>query len=433
MKNSPEATEIRKDTFKRDIILIGIITLGAIMFGFFEASFFNTYIEHILRLDYIYIAIMVSVSAVFGLIFLLVFGVISDNTRSEKFGRRRPYLLFGSLVSGICMIIYPFSPEFIWCFILDAIIIGVFSNMYYAAQRTLVPDLIEIEHRGRANGLITIFSIIGIVIPIFLMLFVNQFYSVKRGGSTYITQEGYIFALFLGGLALIIAGVVGFFFLRHIPPSELEPKKKFFDDLKETFQYDELRKHRNFFRLIIAMTVFNLGYRIIFPFLFNYIFSLGLNTTTLILALGILIPVIVFITLAMGKLADTIGRKVLVAPVLIISSIGYFMIPFLRPTSILNMILLIIAITLVFLSIASIQVPLAAWQQDLLPEGKRGQFLGILNVIFTISQIPGAIIGGVIADSMGLAWIFAFAPIFLLASIPLFLRVKETLPEDLKV
>lgn len=431
MKNSSEATEIGKDTFKRDIILIGIISLGAIMFGFFEGSFFNTYLEHVLRLDYIYIAIMVSVSALFGLIFLLVFGVISDNTRSEKYGRRRLYLLFGSLVSGICMIIYPFSPEFIWCFIIDAIIIGIFSNMYYAAQRTLVPDLIEIEHRGRANGLITVFSSIGTVIPIFLILFINEFYSVKRGGSTYITQEGHILVLFLGGLALIIAGVVGFLLLRHIPPSELEPKKKFFEDLKETFQYDELRKHRDFFRLIIAMTVYNLGYRIIFPFLFSYIFSLGLNTMTLILGLGILIPVILLITLAMGKLADKIGRKVLVAPVLIISSIGYFMIPFLRPTSILTMALLIIALILVFISIASIQVPLATWQQDLLPEGKRGQFLGILNIIFTTSQIPGAIIGGLVADSMGIAWIFAFAPIFLLASIPLFLRVKETLPEDL--
>ena len=68
----------------------------------------------------------------------------------------------------------------------------------------------------------------------------------------------------------------------------------------------------------------------------------------------------------------------------------------------------------------------------LLPDGKRGQFLGILNVIFTTSQIPGAILGGMIADSMGIAWIFAFAPIFLLASIPLFLRVKETLPESIE-
>ena len=168
--------------------------------------------------------------------------------------------------------------------------------MYYAAHRTLVPDLIEIEHRGRANGIITVFSTIGAIIPILLILFVNEFYSVKRGGSTYITQEGHILVLFLGGLALIIAGVVGFFFLTHIPPSELEPKKKFFEDLKETFQYDELRKHRDFYRLIIAMTVFNLGFRIIFPYLFSYIYSLGLNTMTLILGLGILIPVILLLT-----------------------------------------------------------------------------------------------------------------------------------------
>ena len=75
------------DKQKKLVILIGIIAIGAGIFGFFEGSFFNTYLEHVLKLDYIYIAVMVSVSASFGLIFMLVFGVLSDNTRSDRFGR----------------------------------------------------------------------------------------------------------------------------------------------------------------------------------------------------------------------------------------------------------------------------------------------------------------------------------------------------------
>ena len=82
---------------------------------------------------------------------------------------------------------------------------------------------------------------------------------------------------------------------------------------------------------------------------------------------------------------------------------------------------------LVLMGLLGLEVPLAAWSQDLLPEDKRGKFLGILNVVSTISQIIGATVGGIIATIYGLVWVFAFAPIFSLGSILLFRRVRETL------
>jgi len=81
----------------------------------------------VLFLPEIYIAIMVSLSAVMGLIFCLVWGIKSDNTRT-KWGRRRPYLIFGGTVAGVAMILYAFSPNYWWCLFFDVIIIGVASN-----------------------------------------------------------------------------------------------------------------------------------------------------------------------------------------------------------------------------------------------------------------------------------------------------------------
>lgn len=414
------------------IILIGIISIGAGIFGFFEGSFFNTYLEHVLGLDYIYISIMVSISALFGLIFLLTFGVLSDNTRSKRFGRRMPYIFIGGLIAGIAMIIYGFSPNYFWCFLLDAIIIGVFSNAVYAGQRALVPDLITVEKRGRANGFITIIASIGTIAPIFIVLYVNEAFGTTKGGSTFISQEGHIFALSIGGVALIVIAFIALFFLKDVPISELPPAKGFFEDLKESFQWEELKKNKEFFKIVIAMTIFNMGFRVIYPFLFSYIFSLGLSTFLLVLALGILIPVIMGITFGLGILSDKYGRKKFVPPVLIVSCIGFFMVPFFRPTDAFSIAMLMIAIILIFLTTVSLQVPLGTWQQDLLPEGKKGQFLGILNIINTTSQIPGAIVGGLIADTYGIQWIFAFAPIFLLLSLPFFLLIKETLPDEFR-
>lgn len=429
-----EIEEIEERSFKRrsqltTVIIIGIIAAGTGLFGFFEGSYFNTYLEHVLELEYIYISIMVSVSAAMGLIFSIIFGISSDNIRSKRFGRRRMYILIGGLVAGIAMILYGFSTIYFWCLLLDGIIIGIFSNLMYAANRPLVPDLIEIEHRGRANGIIMILGAIGTITPIGLSLVLNEYFSVNTGDGTIITQQGHQFAFFIGAFAIIFASIIGFLLLRDVPPSQLRPKRKFMEDLRDSFQYEKLVENKDFFKMILAMMIFNMGFRTIYPFLFNYVFSLGLSTVVMIIAISVLVPIILSVTILLGIASDKYGRKKFVPPVIILSSIGFLMIPFFRPVDMPSMIILIIAIILVFLAVVSLQVPLTTWQQDLLPEGKKGQFLGFLNIIQTASQIPGAIIGGLIADAYGIAWIFAVAPIFLLASLPIFLFIRETLPE----
>ncbi len=174
-KENNDKSEGKSKTFQ--IVLIGIIFAGSSIFGFYEMGLFNTYIEHILELPYIYISIMVSVSAIMGLIFLLVFGILSDNTRT-RWGRRRLYLLFG-IFAGIAMYVYAFVPNFIWCFIIDAIIIGVLSNAFYAGRNVLLPDIVDIERRGRANGIVQIITLFGSMIPTGLVLYVNDIYSTQ--------------------------------------------------------------------------------------------------------------------------------------------------------------------------------------------------------------------------------------------------------------
>jgi len=378
---------------------------------------------------------MVSVSAIFGLIFVLVFGTLSDNHRS-KFGRRRPFMLFG-IIAGVAMAVYGFSPDYWWCFVLDAIIIGIASNAFYAAIRPLIPDIIPIEERGKANSIVTIFSTIGVIIMAGLALLVNEFFSTKEINPqgqeiTLINQSGHILVLMVGGFSIILVSIIGFLFIREKKPAELPPPKKFLEDIKSSFQIDEIKKHKDFFKIILAMTIFNTGQMLIAPFLFNYIFNLGLDTIEIILALGFILPVVITSTIYLGRLSDKYGRKKFVAPITLISSIGFLMIPFFHPDNLFSSVMLIIAVSLVMLSMTCLLVPLGAWQQDLLPEGKKGQFIGILNIISTVSQIPGAIIGAIIADSFGIKWIFAFVPIFLIISIPFFFLVKETLPDEFR-
>jgi len=413
------------------ILLIGMLAGGALIFGYFESNFMNTYIDHVLGLSPLHISLMVSLSALMGLTFLLVWGVISDNTRS-KYGRRRPFLLFG-IVMGTGMILYSFSPNYLWCVIIDVVILGLCSNAYYAGQRALVPDLVKLEHRGRVNGVVNVIASLGLIIGISMTLIANEFFTIPRGDGNIVNQEGHIFLLSFGGIFLIICGFLGFLFIQERNISDLPPKKKFIEELRNTFNLEDLKEQKEFFKLILALTVFKTGLGVIMPFLFNFIFSLGLETIELVFVLGIAAPALFAVILVLGKLTDTYGRKKFLTPLIFISSIGFFMLPFIAEASTRNIPLLILTISLVLVGALALLVPLDTWSQDLLPPDRRGQFLGILNIINTVSQMVGAIIGGLVATAIigvaisPLGWLFAVVPIFLIASIPLFMRVKETL------
>ncbi|MHA1805646.1 MAG: MFS transporter [Promethearchaeota archaeon] len=409
-----------------EMIIIALIYGAAAIFGFYEFSLFNTYIEHVLKKEYIYISIMVSFSGIAGFVFFIVFGTLSDNTRS-RWGRRRPYLLIGGIIGGLAMYLYSFSPNFFWCFFIDVIIIGLASNSFYAAQKVLIPDIFDTEYRGRANGITQIANLLGSMIPVGLTLYVNEYYSIQTASGTLITQEGYILSFAIGGFTMVLVSIIGFLFIKEKPVSELPPKKTFLEDLRKTMKYAELKAHKHFFRIIIAMFVFNIGIRIILPFVFNYIFDLGLPTIQLILIFSIIIPISLLVMYLLGKIVDKYGRKRFLTPLILISSAGFFTLPFISPNTPMNFIFYVVSFILVLVALMGLMVPLLTWQQDLLPENERGKFTGILNFMDTISQIPGAFIGGLIADSYGVQYIFLFVPIFLIGSIPLFLRVKETL------
>ncbi|GAJ08360.1 unnamed protein product, partial [marine sediment metagenome] len=158
---------------RNQVLIIGALFAGDQIFGFFEQNYLNTYLDQVLGLTPLFISLMVSLSAVMGLIMNITWGIISDNTRS-KYGRRRPFLLFG-IVAGISMIIFAFSIDiaggnimtaYIICIVLDVVIIGISSNAYYVCERSLIPDTVDLEKRGRANGIINNIGYIGLLIAI---------------------------------------------------------------------------------------------------------------------------------------------------------------------------------------------------------------------------------------------------------------------------
>lgn len=408
-------------------MIIGVLFSADQIFGFFEQNFFNTYIAHVLLLPEIYVSIMVSLSAVMGLVFNLVWGIVGDNTRS-RYGRRRPYLLIGGVVAGIAAVFYAMSPNYIWAVFLDVVIIGIFSNAFYSADRAIIPDTIDKEYRGRSNGIITAFGNIGVLVAVALFLVVDFLFTVPApsGEGNILTQEGHLFAISIGGGLLIICSILGFALLKEKPVSELPPKKGFMVELKEIMSIKELKKQTEFFKITLAYTIFQIGIGMITPFLFIYLFSLGLSTLELLIGILIGFPILMITAIFLGRLSDKYGRKKYVPLAILITSLGTSLASFAKTDTGVNLILFYISIPFVLIGLLGLAAPLNAWSQDLLPENKRGKFFGILNIVFTIPQIVGAFLSGIVAMYFGLQWIFLCAIAFFIVSILFFRGVKET-------
>jgi maltose/moltooligosaccharide transporter len=378
----------------------------------------------------------------------LVWGIISDNSRGRH-GRRKPYLLIGGVISGVLMIYFAFSLRmakgnvwiaYILCLIIDGLLIGIFSNAYYSAERALLPDIVQQELRGRANGIVEIIGYVGMILVIAISIVAEMIFG-DLGESAHILMLS-----FAGGTIIVIA-YIAFFTVKEPEFDKNLPRKPFFKELIYIFNFKELFKHKEFLKLILAMTVFRIGLNAAMPYIMIFITSstdgLGLGTMDMIITVLVAFGGTFVLIVILGRVTDKYGRKKFLPISIIVTSIAFAFVPFIQggwsiipggPGPI-NTVLLYITFPFVVNGLLGMITPMQAWSQDLLPEDSRGKFFGILNLVFTVPQIIGSNLGALLADNpnIGVEYVFWLAIGFFILSIPCFLWVKETLPPKAEI
>ncbi|MHA1999751.1 MAG: MFS transporter [Promethearchaeota archaeon] len=418
------------------IFLLGVLGGAGAFFGTAENGQLNTWINNVIRYDlggqwgWWMVPLMTTFSAMMGMIFLLVWGAVSDNTRT-KWGRRRPFIL-GGIVAGLAMIFYVLTSNFWFCFFLDVVVIGVFMNMLLAGNKALIPDMTEPQERGRVNARITIISGLFSFVSIAIFLVSKEFfYGIDPHSEKYLNIVGHYIVLVTTGIVYILIAILTFFTIKE-PPLDDSPRSevKWYRAIGNSFKFSELKKEKEFFKMLIATLVFNVGTKMFLPWIFEFVTAL--DPSFIIIGIVLLEYIFLGFTLSiiLGKVCDKYGRKKPLILTILVGSVGFLMIPAVVQT--MNLVLLFVAIGLILLILNGTLTILGAWTQDLLPDEKRGQFLGINNLSSTVNQMIGVWIGGVIYNmftlkSIAIAWQMFYAVIFFIASIPIFLKIKETI------
>lgn len=409
-----------------------------------------------------------------------VWGNLSDRTRT-RWGRRRPYILGGTVVDVIFIALIGFSAGMsgwtgFWFLFVIALLLQISSNAAQAAQQGLIPDLVPEELRGRFSAIKAVFEV---PLPVILVSF-----TVGR-----LIGAGNMVGGILVAVAVLLFGMVLAMYIpertpdQKLPPLDWSPIVRLllmtalftivilglgegikwfstlFDGISDTIVLFAVlglagllammlaialgvslsirisigaaaRSNPSFTWWVINRLAFLVGAINISTFVVFFLQGrLGLvrekaaaPAANLLLIVGIMILVTALLS---GWLADRFGHKRMVAYAGLLAALGT-LIAILIPD------LLAINIGGIFIGAATGMFYTANWAlgTGLVPQAEAGRYLGISNLAGAGAGAVGAYIGGPIADYFtvrvpgipGLGYVLLFAvygALFLLSVVAL--------------
>jgi MFS family permease len=378
-------------------------------------------------------------------------GAISDRS-THPLGRRRPFIVMGTL-GGLCALaIIAFSWNW-WILLLGYVVLQFADNTAQGAYQGLMPDLVPEDKRGRASAALSIAqltgTLIGAVIPGILQAALGE-------------VTGSRFTLLIVGLTFIVMTTITVIFNKEKPyvtTEKISPLAAGLNMFKGVGHYPD------FIKLMISRFIFLCGPAsvslFVKPFLENTGFiepkmvegRLEANAgATTSLLLGLVIVMAVAASYPSAALSEKIGRKRVIYLATAIGLVGgllllipYFMISgsvvgdprdlqnLLSQSARLNEVRPIATVLVIifgaFIGI-SWGVFLAvdwAFATDLIPLSEAGRFMGLSNLATAGCQAFAAFVGGFVVDSLfGYTGLFVLVAIYFAVSAAVLTQVHET-------
>ena len=157
-----------------------------------------------------------------GLIVQPIIGAISDKTWSPRWGRRKPFFLIGAVLGSICLFLFPLSPA-LWFAVGLLWILDVGNNMAMEPYRAFVGDKLPDSQMNLGYQMQSLFVGAGILLAnASMFLFQDWFGGAEEIEGT--VPKWLYYSFFIGSflsLATILWSVLK---TPEIPPSEEELK-----------------------------------------------------------------------------------------------------------------------------------------------------------------------------------------------------------------
>ena len=360
---------------------------------------------------------------VLALFLLPLFGGLSDRCTS-RLGRRRPFILFGTLAAIVLMMALPLltdsfhSAPAAWktaCFIVALGLLLIAMGTYRSPAVALMPDVTPKPLRSKANAIINLMGAVGGIIYLIITTFLY-----KTTSDVYVSYLP-LFAI-VGGIMLTALAVVMF----CVNEPKLVAEQKAYEDahpednLTEVTESGEalpadVKSSLSF--LLVSIALWFIGYNGVTTWFSVYAteswnMTLGhANTCLTIATAGAIVSYI-----PVGNVASKVGRRKTIRFGTLLLS-GSFFAAFLY-TMVSNAFspILYALFVLVGVAWASINVNSLPMVVEMCKGSEVGKFTGLYYTFSMTAQIATPIVAGWLLENVDYKTLFPYAAIFVFAS-----------------
>jgi len=157
-----------------------------------------------------------------GLIIQPIIGAISDKTWSPRWGRRKPFFLIGAIIGSLCLFAFPFSPA-LWFAVGLLWILDVGNNMAMEPYRAFVGDKLPNKQLSFGYQMQSLFVGAGIVLAnASIFLFQDWFGAAEAVEASSGIPKWLYYSFFIGAILSVSTILWSVLKTPEIPPSDEE-------------------------------------------------------------------------------------------------------------------------------------------------------------------------------------------------------------------
>ena len=327
---------------------------------------------------------LLGIGALVSMVTQLVFGALSDNTRS-RWGKRKPYLVAGTLLASLGVFAFPFANNYAQLFAVF-LWIQLFLNVASGPYSAILPDLIPFQYHGKAAAFMGLFQLVGRTAGMVLGAL-----ALQRMGEAGVMPLTISFLVLLNGLMIVTA------LMTHETPTNRESSTgSFSETLTGIFRVD-LRGHSSFVWVLVSRFVINTGVYTIMPFLLFYLMNCyGLSKSDAygkLAVIGLVVNIMGLIaTFPAGLASDRTSKKNVIYITCALCVIGGLGFVFSQSIG-----FALVAAGVFGLGYGAFSAVDWALVCNVLPEGEPAKYMGLWSCADTVPQIVAPFLGSAVA------------------------------------
>ncbi len=380
--------------------------------------------------------VIMAADNVLALFLLPLFGGLSDRC-TAKMGRRKPFILGGSISAVFLMLLIPFldhayfsSPKAVFKILFVCVLgcILVAMGTYRSPAVALMPDVTPKPLRSKANAIINLMGALGGIL--YLIIAKLMYPSAKTQNAEHVDYLPLF--LVVAGIMILSLIVVVFFVdevrlnAEMLAYEQAHPEENLIPETDARTEKLPRDVKKSLIFLLISIALWFMGYNAMETWFTTYadaVWNIGLGDASLCLTIATAGAILFFIP--SGVLASKIGRRKTIIGGIVLLSADFFTVfaytcVFREFHSALYILFFLVGAAWAFINVNSLPMVL-----EMCKGSEVGRFTGFYYTFSMTAQIVTPICAGALLEYVSYKTLFPYCAVFVLLSLGTMLFVRH--------